>query len=317
MSDVRDPRASVEAMRALVSEVAAEGGWTGPFPATVDRLYDVARTDLCLARLVEGHADAMRIIDQASAEPRPGVYGVWASRSAGTGLSAKRDGDAWLVDGELRFASGVDIIDRALVTAWVDEETHLLFDLDVSSFRPDRSSWQSSGMDASRSFTVRADAVAAADVIGSENFYLRRPGFVVGGLGVAAVWAGGAQRVTDLVVDGLRAFAATPHQLRRLGAMRQASWEATTLVHHVAGGLAERDDRSTSAEVAGARTAVATACDRVLSEAALVVGPGGLSGNVHLARTMADLQMYVRQHHLDSTLQALGRAVIDASDEGR
>lgn len=316
MNNVRDPRASVEAMRTQLTELAKASDWTGPFPATAQHLYDVARTDLCLARLVEGHADALRIIDQAQRQPHSGVYGVWASRSAGTGLTAKSDGTVWRLDGELRFASGIDLIDRALVTAWVDDETHLLFDVEVRDFQPDRSSWQSSGMDASRSFTVRAEAVTATEVVGPENFYLRRLGFVVGGLGVAAVWAGGARRVTDLVADGLRAFAASPHQLRRLGAMRQAWWEATTVLQHVANRLDELDERSTSVEVTGARTTIATACDRVLTEAALVVGPGGLSGNLHLARTMADLQMYVRQHHLDNTLQALGHAVIDGSEEG-
>ena len=45
----------------------------------------------------------------------------------------------------------------------------------------------------------------------------------------------------------------------------------------------------------------------MLDEATRVVGPAGLSGTARLARTVADLTIYVRQHHLDLTLESLGR----------
>jgi hypothetical protein len=63
-------------------------------------------------------------------------------------------------------------------------------------------------------------------------------------------------------------------------------------------------------DVAHARTAVATAADRALDEAAKVVGPGGLSRNGRLARAVADLGIYVRQHHLDGELEQAGRRAL-------
>lgn len=303
-------RSSTEAMRDAVRHVAGTHAdlWTAPFPDLADALVGLGRVDLCLARLVEGHADAQRIIDQAGGEPRPGVYGVWASRSAGTGVAATETGTGWQLRGELRFASGIDVIDRALLPGWVDPGTHLLFDIAADDVEPDRSTWRTGAMDASRSFTVRADLPCGADdVVGEANFYLDRPGFAVGGLGVAAVWAGGAQSVLEQVSAGLRRFEPTAHQLRRLGVMEQAVWQARTVVDvtarrlpHLAGGALTR-------ETGAARTAVVTCCEQVVDEAGRIVGPGGLSGDARLARTLADLDIFVRQHHLDLTLEALGR----------
>lgn len=313
-------RSSTEAMRGCVREIATAHGavWTGPFPQLVDALVELGRVDLCLARLVEGHADAMRILDQAGSEPRPGVYGVWASRSAGTGVHAEPDGPGWRLTGELRFASGIDLIDRALLPGWVDEHTHLLFDVPADGVEPDRTTWRTGAMDASRSFTVRADLTCAAtDTVGPENFYLSRPGFVVGGLGPAAVWVGGAQSVLEQVSDGLRRFEPSGHQLRRLGAMEQAVWEARTAVDATARRLPGLAGDPLARETTAARTAVVASCERVVDEAQRIVGPGGMSGDARLARTLADLAIFVRQHHVDLALEGFGRQALRSRETRR
>ncbi len=313
-------RSSVEAMRDAVRRLATERheAWVGPFPGLVRELADVARVDLCLARLVEGHADAQRILDQAGAEPRAGVYGVWASRSAGTGVRAAADGGAWRLTGESRFSSGIDVIDRALVPGWVDDDDHLLFDIDAGAVDPDRTSWHTAAMDASRSFTVRVDLAARADdVVGPPGFYLGRRGFSIGGLEVAAVWVGGAQSVLDQVCDGLRRFRPTAHQTRRVGVIAQAVWQARLAVEATAARLPELDGDALVEQTAAARTAVVTACEQVVDEATRIVGPGGMSGDARLARTLADLTIYVRQHALDLTLEARGRDALCSVREDR
>ena len=301
-------RASTEAMREAVHDIAARHApvWTGPFPDLLDALVEVGRVDLALGRLVEGHADALRILDQAGVGPRPGVYGVWASRSAGTGVHAEPDGEGWRLTGELRFASGIDVIDRALLPGWLDEKTHLLFDVPADGVDADRSTWRSSAMDASRSFTVRADLQSSAPV-GPENFDLGRPGFVIGGLGPAAVWVGGAQSLLDQVSSGLRRFEPSGHQLRRLGVMELAVWQARTALDVTARRLPDLAGDSLVHETSAARTAVVTACEQAVDEAERIVGPGGMSGSARLARTLADLAIFVRQHHVDLALEGLGR----------
>ena len=317
--DADEVRSSTAAMRDAVRRLATDHAdvWTGPFPAFAEGLTELGRVDLCLARLVEGHADALRILDQAGEAPRPGVYAVWASRSAGTGVRARPSGPGWQLDGELRFASGIDIVDRALLPGWLDDDTHLLFDVEAGGVEADRTTWRTSAMDASRSFTVAVhQPCAPADVVGPENFYLRRPGFLVGGLGVAAVWAGGAQSVLDQVTAGLGRFEPSAHQLRRLGLVEQAVWAARTAVEVTAHRLPRLDATAVERETTLARTAVVIACEEVVAEAARIVGPGGLSSDARLARTLADLAIFVRQHHVDSALEDLGRAAL-ARETGR
>ncbi len=311
-------RSSPQDLRHCLTDLARRGEdvWTGPLDGLVDVLVEVARIDLCLARLVEGHSDGLRILSQAGAQGHQGVYGVWASRSVGTGVRATKGDGAWRVNGELRFASGVDLIDRALVPAWLDEDRHVLVDLPAQGCGVvDESSWQTTGMDAARTFGIHVDVESQqADLVGPENFYLERPGFVVGGLCVAAVWAGGAQQVLDAVAAGMRPYAATPHQQRRIGVMEQAVWQARSLVESTVARVGRLDAAAVQREIALTRTAVVQACDTVLAEAPLVVGPAGLSRNPRLARVVQDLGIYVRQHHLDAELTRSGQYALDAHE---
>lgn len=307
-------RSSPEQMRLALERVTAAGEslWAAPMPVFVAAMEHTARVDLALARLVEGHADAMRILDQADERPRPGIYGVWASRSAGTGVTGQFREGRWRVTGELRFASGVDLVDRALVPVWVDEGHHQLLDLALADGKltADPDSWRTSAMDASRSWTVQVDTEASINAtVGPQDWYLDRPGFVVGGLGVAAVWAGGARLVLDLLVEAARAFPPDTGRLRRIGAVDQAAWEARTAVEHVAARIEAHGEHGLDAEVSRARTTAAQACERVVVEAGHIAGPGGLSRNERLIRAIADLGLYVRQLALDSELESRGRHV--------
>jgi hypothetical protein len=301
-------------MRKAVQMVSGRGPWTGSWTDLVLALADVARADLCLARLVEGHADAQRILDQAGRAGHEGVYGVWASRSAGTGPAAESTDAGWWLHGELRFASGAGLVDRALVPAWTAEDRHWLFDVPAGFLRADPGSWRTPAMEASLSLSGSVDAVVGDDaVVGPPGFYLDRPGFVPGGLGPAAVWAGGAESVVDLVATSLRAFDPDPHQLRRLGLAEQAAWTASTVVRGTAaeldGGVADAADLVTRT-----RGVVAAACDHVLGAVPAVVGPGGLSRNARLARTLADLAIYVRQHPTDPAAEQVGRQALEARE---
>src|SRR5580700_10306686 len=64
-------------------------------------LADLAEDDLSLARLAEGHADALAILAELG-EPAPAAgtrWGVWAAQPPGPGLTASRAHGSWRLDG--------------------------------------------------------------------------------------------------------------------------------------------------------------------------------------------------------------------------
>lgn len=293
--------------RAAVASLVDGIGWASlTWPEVVEELIALGRTDIPLARLCEGHVDALRILDQAGAAPVPGaLYGVWASRSAQTGLTAEEQGDTFLVEGTLRFASGSGLLDRSLVPVWLDEHRHVLLDLDVTGLPVDPTVWRTAAMTPSRTYEVRVDRlnVPRSQQRGPEGFYLGRPGFQAGGAGVAACWVGGAARALDVLL----AFHPRPNpaQQVRLGAIRTDLVAAAAAVRSGARALTDPavDTTAVALEV---RTVVAEAAHRVLANARLLTGPTGLALDDGVTHAVPDLELYVLQHNVDAALAALG-----------
>lgn len=276
------------------------------WPALVEELVALGRTDVPLARLTEGHVDALRILDQAGAVPEPGaLYGVWASRSARTGLSVVDHGEKLEISGTLRFASGAGLVDRALVPVWFDEDRHALVDLHASGLPVDPTVWRTSAMTPSRTYEIRVDQliVPATARRGPDGFYLGRPGFQAGGLGVAACWVGGAARVLDVLL----AFhpRPSPAQQVQLGAIRTDLVVAAAAVR--AGARLLEDPAVDTTPVAlEARTVAAEAVHRILAQARMLTGPTGLALDDAVAHVIPDLELYTLQHNLDAAAAALG-----------
>ena len=205
-------------------DLALPGG--GQTAARWAVLAHLGRRDLCLARLAEGHADATAILVEAGRAPRPAaLYGVWASRSSGTGASVRRQSAEYHLSGTVRFCSGAGYLDRALVTAgFADSEGSLLLDVDLKDphVQPKPDSWPAIGMDASCSLEVAFDDLVVPEeaAVGPDGFYTRRCGFALGGAGVAAVWLGGAVGALDLVLAVWSSGRSPdPHGLAHLGAL--------------------------------------------------------------------------------------------------
>jgi alkylation response protein AidB-like acyl-CoA dehydrogenase len=257
------------------------------------------RRDLALARLAEGHADAVAILAEAGRSPVPGaLYGVWAAKSGGTG-AALRDGT---LTGTVRFCSGLSLLERALVAAG-----DRLVEVDLADPRVGRhpDAWQAVGMDASDSGDVVFDGVPVDGVLGPPGWYVTRPGFARGGAGVAAVWLGGAAGVFDGVRSYLRERGqADEHQLAHVGAMHTALSSTEAVLARAAEGEVAAVLAATC-RAAAERTAV-----EVLERALKVTGPTPACRDRRFAQRIADLPVYVRQHHAERDLAALGRDVL-------
>jgi hypothetical protein len=152
---------------------------------------------------------------------------------------------------------------------------------------------------------------APARPVGAPGWYLERPGFAWGAIGVAACWHGGAR--------GLRAtlLRASAGREGDLAALHAGIVDAA--LHGSAAVLAQaaRDlDAGRAAGAAGdvlalrVRAVVADAAERTITQVGHALGPAPLAFDEEHARRVADLQLYVRQHHAERDLARLGAAVL-------
>lgn len=273
----------------------------------IEYLLAVGRTDIPLAKLVEGHLDALRIHQEAGTKPVPdAAYGVWASRSRATGLTALRHGDSWVLDGTLAFASGAGVVDRALVPVWPDEQAHVLLDLDVTQWGFDTSSWRTRAMQQSRTARVTLSTLSVrAAQVGGASFYLGRPGFFPGGVGVAAVWAGGAARVADLLEFAVPAHRRSTAQHIRVGRIRAEIAALAAICRDYA---RSGRDHATEPRIGATlvRAAVAAGARRILDDARSVAGAVGLALDGPLTCAIDDLTLYLAQQNADADAEWLG-----------
>lgn len=254
------------------------------------------RADLVLARLAEGHTDACAILAEAGTEPVPdALYGVWAARSGGTGAELA-DGR---VHGTVRFCSGAHLLDRALV---VTGKTVVDVDLRDPGVRPVEGTWRPPGMQASDSVDVEFHGVPATVTVGPPGFYTARPGFWWGGAGVAAVWLGGAAGVLDVV----REAAVDDHQLAQLGALHTAVAGTDALLTRTAAAIDADPAADHVTAIWTARASAEHTARTVLDLAPRLAGATALSRHDRLGVLLADLGVYVRQHHGERDLAALG-----------
>jgi alkylation response protein AidB-like acyl-CoA dehydrogenase len=203
--------------------------------------------DLSLARLAEGHVDALAILTEAGRPPVPGaLYGVWASRSGGATVRLERRRTSFVLTGTMRFCSGARVLDRALVVAdpadGSSSSERLLVDVDAGSpgVEPEPDSWCTAAMADADTLDVvfREVAVVDADLVGPPGWYVARPGFALGGAGVAAVWWGGAAGVLDRVLGHLRPVP-DAHQLAHIGELHTALAASDALLGQTAAAVDE------------------------------------------------------------------------------
>lgn len=284
----------------------------GALPVSGDRvarfrtLSEVAAIDLSVARLAEGHIDALAILAEAGLAPRDGLYGVWAADARDARVTAHETGAVWRVRGRKHYASGARGLDRALVTAHTSEGVRL-FDLSARAVRPLEGTWRAVGMAATDSLDIALDV--DGDPVGDAGFYLTRPGFWHGAIGVAACWYGGALGAYRMLRRQLARHAPDEHQVAHLGAV-WASCQTMWLVLEAAAQAIDGGLRDAQLRALHARQVVEQGCQDVLGRVGRAGGTWPLAFDRAHARRAADLVVYLRQHHAERDLAALGHAVL-------
>ena len=309
---------------ALVFAAAVESGRLDlPLPgagATGERwagFAELAGEDLSLARLGEGHADAVAILAELGGpRPRPGCrWGVWAANPPGPNVTAVRRGGAWVLRGTKQYCSGARVCTHALVTAAAADGARL-FAVATEGLEPRTDSWPATGMAGSDTLDVGFPGIPA-EPVGPPGGYTRRPGFSHGGAGVAACWYGGARAVARALLRTAAKGDAGPHALAHLGAVDIALRTARAALRQAAD---EIDADPGDLRGAGppralrVRALTETVATEVLTRTGRALGAGPLGHDEAHARAVADLTVYLRQHHAERDLARLGELVAEGGD---
>ena len=290
--------------------------------ALLSALHATGRQDLPLGRLLEGHVDAVQIVQRygnaaqvarlRDALAGGAMLGVWNA--------ALPEGPLTLAGGRLTggksYASGAGVLTHALVTAQTAAGMRLLL-LDLAAVPPaiDRDWWRTTGMQRSETHQVRWHAadVPADALIGELDVYVREPFFSGGALRFVAVHAGGVAALCDRSRDHLIATgrADDPFQAARLAELFLLADAAAGAVRHAATRWFADDGEARLARVAAARLTVSDAAERAILIAQQAVGLSGHFLAHPLAATLADLPVYLRQPAPDAQRLRVGRAVRD------
>lgn len=302
----------------------ADFGARGGTRATWELLATLACADLGAARAIEPHVDAQSILRSArksgldAPSESTGAWGVFAAEGGADPLRAILTGSGWNIQGTKSWCSLADRLDRALVTASRPDGARRLFAVDLrqSGVRVEPGAWHARGLAEIPSGPVHFSSVPV-EPVGPPGWYLDRIGFAWGGIGVAACWFGGAVGIARSLFDALAAVDPSPLQLAHLGAVDELIESARLALLDAAAII---DGEETPARDAASilakrvRAIVARACEEVLLRSGHALGPAPLALDPVHAKRVADLQLYIRQHHAERDQASLGSALLAAGD---
>lgn len=306
-----------EPMLAVLRDSTTAHSWPIPGERTLalwEMFARVAAIDLVAARTLEPHVDALTILNQSAATGSvEGAWGVFAAEGPNLRLDATADPNnpaSFELNGTKPWCSLAAMLDSALISAHVEGGRQLFaIDLRHLGVRINEVDWASRGLARVTSGPVTFVNVPARP-IGDAGWYLSRPGFAWGGAGVAACWFGGAFGLyQDLVAASRRR---EPDQLA-------AAWlgRAARLIRMGRATLreaAEQVDADAFAwlDALALRGTVAELCREILTISSHTLGPGALAFDESHARRVADLEMYIQQHHGARDDAEIGDAVAHA-----
>ena len=303
-------------------------------------LASLGAVDLTVARVAEPHLDALAILREArrhgqvldedwhARSPDWSAARLWQVYAAegGERLVATETTDGWTLTGVKPWCSLADRATHALVTAWVDDDRRGLFAVDLahanvspSDDASDQSTqWAARGLDQVRSTPISFDAAPSVSIC-QPQWYLTRPGFSWGGVGVAAIWYGASVGLART----LRAAAENrePDQIAHvhLGAVDTALARARAVLVEAAQVADDPETPSGEAVLVTQRTrqVIADSADEILTRLGHALGPAPLTGDEDHARRVADLTVYLRQHHAERDLARQGEQVLGDLDGWR
>ncbi len=318
LRDFSRPLAGVEKVGAAMQRLLAEGLAELPFPGsgqTLERwraLAAVGGFDLSLAKLYEGHTDALAILAELGGATSAGLWAVWAAEPPNGRVVLQSDGTLF---GRKLWCSGAALIEHAVLSAWTEAGEPILAQvaLPQPGVTVETGGWEAVGMAASGSVSVLFDE-ARAKAVGDAGDYVARRGFWQGGAGIAAVWYGGAVAVARALASSKR-VKQDPHAAAHLGAIDFALRNARALLTETAGWIDAHPKADAAAAALRVRASVEAAANEALLRTGRALGPSPLCTDAIHAQRCADLAVFLRQSHAEHDLAALGQQGAHDSSE--
>jgi hypothetical protein len=278
-------------------------------------LAAVALADVATARTVEPHLDALAVLEQAGVRaPEGSTWGVYAAEAPGVRLTATPTAAGVELRGTKPWCSLASTLSHALVTAHVGDDRQLFaVDLRQAGVTVHDDAWVARGMPDVPSGPVDFTGVHATPV-GAPGWYLARPGFAWGGIGVAACWWGGAIGLARVLRDLAVARPGSELLQAALGATVLDLADAEDALAHAATRIDESGDGPApdwSLLAQTTRSRVRRAVDAVRERVVRTVGPAPLTSDPAVAARVADLELYVLQDHGERDLARIGRIVVE------
>ena len=293
-------------------------------------LRRLGRANLSLARLFEGHVNAVKLValyagaatrETAFRAVRDGaLLGVWGADDADHPVTMVPEGDGWRLTGAKRFASGLGLVRLAIVTAARPqfEPAQLLIVAVDEAQRADADAWTASGMRATLSgrYDFEGLAVTEGELVGQPGDFLREPHFEGGTWRYAAAHLGGAEALCAEMVDRLEAAgrAAHPIQEMRIADAVRACESARLWLEAAARRVEGPVDvpENAAAYALFAREATQNACLEVIRLTEDALGTAAYDRRSPVERMRRDLGLYLRQAAPDAKRSRAVRALLAA-----
>jgi hypothetical protein len=306
----------ISRLRSLVAEDLPLPG-AGSTPLRHQRLMEIGREDLTLARLAEAHWDAVAILAEAGRGPIPNqLYGVWASEKPGEALELISSPSGLSVTGSKMFCTGAGLVDRVLVTVGIPEDSLVEIDLErnAPNVRFEGAGWITKAFEEAKTSRATFDEaiVSEADVVGGPGWYIGRTGFWHGACGPAACWAGGAIGLVDFAMQQKRDDA---HTLAHLGAMYATQWGLRSYLDQAGREIDADPTNAGEAEVRALslRHLIEQLCTDVLHRIPRAFGPFPLAMDEAVSLRYQELDLYLRQSHAERDLERLATKLRQSS----
>jgi alkylation response protein AidB-like acyl-CoA dehydrogenase len=305
-------------------------------PSLFADLVALGRTELSVARIYEGHVNAMQLIarygsnrQQKRAEEtvaHGGLLGVWGADDFADPGRIIEAGKNHILAGRKTFASGAGVVQLAVIAVKTEGGATQLVLADGRKLadRFDVSWWHPIGMQATNSHAVALSGIGVEteDLLGSPGDYHKQPFFGAGAIRFVAGQLGGALAVGDAARNHLVRTGRheDPHQALRLGHMiaelEAAYCHVRDAYIRLAPLIAWNSEEGSPVDTLiadSARIHMEGAAERVMAIATRSVGCAGLMTTHPLAKALCDLTVYLRQPAPDGAVIRLSKSVGESS----